>query len=74
MIGLSNSRLTEGHALKRELMKLQRLTTLLFVLTMAATVAHAQGGCTDSPENPTAVLGVVGAFAGWAIQRVRARR
>jgi XrtJ-associated TM-motif-TM protein len=55
-------------------MKLQRLTTLLFVLTMAATVAHAQGGCTDSPENPTAVLGVVGAFAGWAIQRVRARR
>jgi len=31
----------------------------LLILATAAT-AHAQiGGCTDSPENPTAILGLV---------------
>jgi XrtJ-associated TM-motif-TM protein len=53
---------------------LRRLPTLLIVITFAVTVAHAQGGCVDSPENPTAVLGIVGALSGWAIQRIRARR
>jgi len=53
---------------------LQRFATLLIVLALAVTVAHAQGGCVDSPENPTAVLGIVGALSGWAIQRIRARR
>jgi XrtJ-associated TM-motif-TM protein len=52
----------------------RRLTALMFVLALAATVAHAQGGCVDSPENPTAILGLVGVGAGWAIQRIRARR
>jgi XrtJ-associated TM-motif-TM protein len=52
----------------------RRLTALMFVLALAATVAHAQGGCVDSPENPTAILGVVGVASGWAIQRIRARR
>jgi XrtJ-associated TM-motif-TM protein len=31
----------------------------LFLL--AALPMHAQGGCVDSPENPTAVLGLIGA-------------
>jgi XrtJ-associated TM-motif-TM protein len=53
---------------------MQRLTTLLVVLTLAVSVAHAQGGCITSPENPTAVLGIVGGLAGWAVQRIRARR
>ncbi len=53
---------------------LKRLATLAIVFTVAVTAAHAQGGCVDSPENPTAVLGIVGALSGWAIQRMRARR
>lgn len=27
---------------------------------LAALPLHAQGGCVDSPENPTAVLGLIG--------------
>ncbi len=53
---------------------LQRLATLSIVLLLAVSVAHAQGGCINSPENPTAVLGIVGGLSGWAIQRLRARR
>lgn len=33
---------------------------------------HAQSGCTDSPENPTAVLAVVGS-AGALFSAIRAR-
>ena len=34
------------------------------LLIVAATAARAQdGGCVDSPENPTAVLALVGAAA-----------
>ena len=39
------------------------LTALTFFL--AATSLHAQSGCTDSPENPTAILGLVGAGGWW---------
>jgi XrtJ-associated TM-motif-TM protein len=56
--------------------------TLLFsywsaLLLLAAVPLHAQTGCTDSPENPTAVLAIVGSAgalfsAGRA--RLRARR
>jgi len=28
---------------------------------LAALPLHAQGGCVDSPENPTVVLGLIGA-------------
>ena len=47
---------------------------VLFVLTKAA---QAQTGCTDSPENPTAVLAVVGLAGGIissGLPRWRARR
>jgi XrtJ-associated TM-motif-TM protein len=37
-----------------------------------ALPAHAQSGCTDSPENPTAVLALVGSAAGF-ISTLRAR-
>jgi XrtJ-associated TM-motif-TM protein len=46
------------------------LTILLLALTLPV---HAdQGGCVDSPENPTAILGFVGAAgAGIAYLRIR---
>ncbi len=47
---------------------------LLFVVTAPL---HAQTGCTDSPENPTVVLALVGsagAFVASARARIRARR
>lgn len=54
----------------------------LLLLTAAAVVSvalplHAQGGCVNSPENPTVVLGLVGtagAFFASARARIRARR
>ncbi len=40
-------------------------------LTVALPL-HAQGGCTDSPENPTVVLALVGS-AGALFSTLRAR-
>jgi XrtJ-associated TM-motif-TM protein len=34
------------------------------LLVLLPVVAHAQNGCLDSPENPTALLGLVGSAAG----------
>ena len=34
-----------------------------FLLILLAASAHAQGGCVNSPENPTLVLGLVGSAA-----------
>ncbi|MGI4829973.1 MAG: PExPT-CTERM protein [Janthinobacterium lividum] len=56
-------------------------SSVLFV-AVAAFVAvamplHAQGGCVNSPENPTLVLGLVGtagAFFASARARIRLRR
>ena len=45
------------------------LFALLFVV---AAPLHAQSGCTDSPENPTVVLGLVGS-AGACFSMIRAR-
>jgi XrtJ-associated TM-motif-TM protein len=42
------------------------------VLFVAAMPLHAQTGCTDSPENPTVVLALVGS-AGALFSAVRAR-
>jgi len=42
---------------------------VLIVLLIAPAVAFAQGGCVDSPENPTMVLGLVGLAAVYARQR-----
>ena len=44
-----------------------------FVLVLAAaTPVYAQGGCIDSPENPTALLAIVGS-AGALIASARNR-
>lgn len=42
------------------------------VLLLVAAPLHAQSGCTDSPENPTVVLALVGS-AGALFSTVRAR-
>jgi XrtJ-associated TM-motif-TM protein len=59
-------------------MKKSTLMFLGFALLFAVVLPlHAQGGCTDSPENPTAILAVVGsagAFVASARARIRARR
>ena len=59
-------------------MKRSTLTFLAFALLLfIALPLHAQGGCADSPENPTAILAVVGsagAFFATARTRIKARR
>ncbi len=52
------------------------LTGFAVMLTIAVPV-HAQGGCVNSPENPTVVLALVGsagAFLASARARIKARR
>ena len=47
------------------------------VLLTVSLPLHAQGGCVNSPENPTVVLALVGsagAFLASARTRIRARR
>jgi XrtJ-associated TM-motif-TM protein len=47
------------------------------LLLSIAVPLHAQGGCANSPENPTAILaavGTAGAFFSTARARIRARR
>jgi XrtJ-associated TM-motif-TM protein len=54
----------------------------LFFLVCAAmfatpTALYSQGGCVDSPENPTAILAIVGTAGGLFVfgrARFRARR
>ena len=43
-----------------------------FLILAMALPLHAQTGCTDSPENPTVVLALVGA-AGALFSTVRSR-
>jgi XrtJ-associated TM-motif-TM protein len=45
---------------------------LLFLFAAVALPLHAQSGCTDSPEAPTAALALVGG-AGALIARLRLR-
>jgi XrtJ-associated TM-motif-TM protein len=47
------------------------LTALAFAM-IAAIPAHAQGGCEDSPENPTFILAGLAGGA-YAISNVRTR-
>jgi XrtJ-associated TM-motif-TM protein len=56
-------------------------STLIFLgltlLFSAALPLHAQAGCLTSPENPTAVLAVVGAAGAFFVtarDRIKARR
>jgi XrtJ-associated TM-motif-TM protein len=59
-------------------MKKSTLMFLGFALLLCVTLPlHAQNGCTDSPENPTAILALVGsagAFFATARARIKARR
>ncbi len=57
---------------------MKRNLLLVFIASaLVCPLIHAQGGCVDSPENPTAILGLVGsagAFAAHLFRRSRARR
>jgi len=59
-------------------MKKSALKFLSFALLLAVALPlHAQGGCDHSPENPTAILALVGsagAFFSSARTRIKARR
>jgi len=55
-----------------------KLKHLIFVVAAVSAIvlpsmALAQGGCVDSPENPTALLALVGGVSG-VITALRARR
>jgi XrtJ-associated TM-motif-TM protein len=52
--------------------KTMQLVLWSAALLMVAVPLHAQTGCTDSPENPTAILALVGS-AGALFSTVRAR-
>jgi XrtJ-associated TM-motif-TM protein len=57
--------------------KIVRMALLAVAVLAVPMVAHAQTGCTDSPENPTVVLALVGsagAFFVSARRRLKARR
>lgn len=59
---------------------MKKFSLLLIGSAVMLTVAlplHAQGGCVNSPENPTIVLALVGsagAFLASARRRMKARR
>lgn len=59
-------------------MKKSPLVLLGFALLLfVALPLHAQNGCTDSPENPTAILALVGsagAFCAAIHARIKTRR
>ena len=58
-------------------MKKTLLLTALALAMIVAVPAYAQGGCTDSPENPTLILAGLagGAYALSSVRtRIRARR
>jgi len=56
-------------------MKKLSLAILAVLILAVASPLHAQGGCVNSPENPTAVLALVGsASAFFAVVRNRVRR
>jgi XrtJ-associated TM-motif-TM protein len=46
---------------------------VVIVLALFCPLIHAQGGCVDSPENPTAILGLVGS-AGAVVAHLLRRR
>lgn len=45
---------------------------VISILMFSALPVHAQDGCIDSPENPTAILGLVG-VAGLGLAQLRNR-
>lgn len=53
-------------------MKLLKVIFFVLVAMIATTSAVAQGGCVNSPENPTAILAIVGS-AGGVVMALRSR-
>jgi len=53
-------------------MKKSPLFLVAALLLIVSAPLHAQGGCIDSPENPTAVLALVGS-AGAFLVSIRGR-
>jgi XrtJ-associated TM-motif-TM protein len=50
-----------------------KLARLLAILALPPALAHAQGGCVNSPENPTVVLALIG-MAGASLLALRNRK
>jgi hypothetical protein len=56
---------------------MRRLKLAIFVTTLllaTATVLRADGGCVDSPENPTVIFGLITAAATFGLVRLRNRK
>jgi XrtJ-associated TM-motif-TM protein len=51
---------------------MNKVIYLLMLFAVTSTVAHAQSGCGDSPENPTIVLALLGSV-GAGIAALRSR-
>jgi XrtJ-associated TM-motif-TM protein len=56
-----------------QVMKLLSRVSLVFSILLIPVFAHAQTGCLDSPECPTAVLALVGAAGAALYTRLRSR-
>lgn len=54
-------------------MKIVSRIALVGSFLLIPVLAHAQTGCIDSPECPTAVLGLVGAAGAALYSRLRSR-
>jgi XrtJ-associated TM-motif-TM protein len=52
--------------------KLTRISLFTAAVLWLPTLAHAQAGCVNSPENPTAILALVG-IAGGSLPWLRAK-
>lgn len=54
---------------------MKKFSRVLFFasLFLIPALAHAQGGCIDSPECPTAILGLVGVAGAAMYARLRSR-
>jgi XrtJ-associated TM-motif-TM protein len=56
-------------------MKLSAIVAVSLVVLFSALPAMAQSGCVNSPENPTAILALVGSAGGFLVAaRSRFRR
>jgi len=53
-------------------LKLAALVVALFLTT--GTIVQAQTGCTDSPENPTVIFGLITAAVSLGLARFRNRK
>jgi len=56
-----------------ELKKILAAVPVAILFLTADALVHAQSGCVDSPENPTAVFGVIAAAASFGLMHFRKR-